>query len=498
MKKLMVWLMLLALAVSGACAENAYTDAFDSMKALVFDTQNVTVTLNAEFKVDGEVFKVLRGEYRQDDYDSFLEVMLDTPYGGGEVYTGGYTVIGNNDRAYARDTYFGNYFTVTSTEPANTLLTKTSSLNAASLLMESVLSMLSEEGVKAADGKTVFTLSEAPEILNSALTYFLSDYIEENYYFTKTPCEVFFNSMDALIATEYEKTTGEKMPETFIDEAYAASYEDEAWKMYETLYNSACDRINKEAEAYEGGILHVSDAGETRWFASYHDYLVGTEQTLVEYEDYAKTFAAYYESRHNAPYGETEEMILAYTQNFELWEAHVEEMVRMEDEFRRIADESEGIVLVKVLSDGTVEKYERLPEAYEISGETIARRLMKNLYQLKLNNMEIAVEKDEADKISVVSGSAEVDFYREDGQKNTVSAEFVFTAGAYGETSVDEFDAADYGSCMYEEYIESTALEPDMPAEEFSEEEYMEMLKKLPAQIEYAGTVYDTMIYTGE
>ncbi|MBO7359231.1 MAG: hypothetical protein J6U72_05350, partial [Clostridia bacterium] len=111
MKKLISMLVVLCLCLSAiAFADGAMGDLYDKAVHLAFDTTNVTLTAEAEFKLDGEWFKSMHASYKQDGFRSYLSYMLDSPTLDGGVYTGGYTVFGEGSVSYSNDTYLGNYY----------------------------------------------------------------------------------------------------------------------------------------------------------------------------------------------------------------------------------------------------------------------------------------------------------------------------------------------------------------------------------------------------
>ena len=99
-----------ALVLSAAVGASAASGGelgplYDAGMALLFDTTNVTVSVNADFFLDGERIKTVKAICRQDDYDSYLDYRLFTPRDAefdGEPQPDdretGYTIVAN--RAY--------------------------------------------------------------------------------------------------------------------------------------------------------------------------------------------------------------------------------------------------------------------------------------------------------------------------------------------------------------------------------------------------------------
>ncbi|MBQ6647088.1 MAG: hypothetical protein IJM56_10460, partial [Clostridia bacterium] len=107
MKKLFSILLALLLFCGAATAETPFGTLFDAATELAFDTHNVTLSAEATFRYDGELFKVMHASYQQDDVRSFLSYMLDTPDLAGKMTTSGYIVLGLGEKSYAGDYKFG-------------------------------------------------------------------------------------------------------------------------------------------------------------------------------------------------------------------------------------------------------------------------------------------------------------------------------------------------------------------------------------------------------
>jgi len=496
MKKLVVWLMVLFMAAMPVLAENADTLVLEKLEKLMFDESNVTLTASAEFTVDGELFKVFRGEYRQDGVNSYMDVSLDTPVVYG-MSTGGFTVVANGDKVYSRDTYYGNYFIEGTCIEADTVLEKDAATSTAIYLLKSALKTLEEGGstfFTEEDGKYILETEGAPALINALSAYFVRDYAEEQMYlgYRYEECTLYNDSVDTLIKKEYETVMGEEMPENFIEEAYLSDIDDEKWILYNNLYNAVMDRAYEEAKKYNGGILYLSETGEMSWYKDYSDYARALGFALVDYEDYHAAFAKYYENKFGQPYTDEMDMILAYTYNFDLWEAHVEEMTRMEEMYQAQADSVDNAVYMVVKADGSTVISERMPQKYEVGTETATRKLLRSMRMIEIENVVLEVTVDDEGRIVKGEGKASAAFINEEGERRIVGVTFSAEAKDYGNTSVKAFDPADYNSCMAEDYTGEDYGE--MPEEDDSEEDDADAIANLPDTVTYAGIVYETSI----
>ena len=97
-------LMLSLWAIAGA--ETTLTNLIEQGSMLLFRTDNISITAEAEFKLDGEVFKRMTANHIQNGQDAFRDILLETPRTDGTVRESGYMILtcyGNRavyDRTY--------------------------------------------------------------------------------------------------------------------------------------------------------------------------------------------------------------------------------------------------------------------------------------------------------------------------------------------------------------------------------------------------------------
>ena len=181
--------MALVMLCAGALAEGSATAIFESARALAFNTDNVTLSAEAKFTFDGEWFKTLHGDYLQAGEDSFMRVMLDTPYADGSVYTGGYTVVGNGSHVFYNDTKQGNYYMETTTAPSSSVLRNTTLTQAVTALAGAAVQTLDSDlsahitETEVTSGRSFdVSFDRVPALLNDAMTYVLVEYINTHYF----------------------------------------------------------------------------------------------------------------------------------------------------------------------------------------------------------------------------------------------------------------------------------------------------------------------------
>lgn len=501
--------MALVMLCAGALAEGSAVTIFESARALAFNTDNVTLSAEARFAFDGEWFKTLYGEYRQAGENSFMRVMLDTPYADGSVYTGGYTVVGNGSRVFSNDTKQGNYYVETSTTPSSSVLRNTTLTQAVTALAGAAVQTLDSElsaciSETAADGVRSFGISVdgVPSLLNDAMTYVLVEYIH-SHYFSKN------QQADSDIIFIYEDYTqllnhccrtiyGTDMPESIYDDMYSANSRTaaDAQEKYEKIIG-AVDEITSAAMAEpDGGLLYILSDGTYRWYEDEEDYMRSEGIKNVIYADFDAALRLYYEKTYGQPYTDEMAQAIMLSANGELWSAYLSVSSAMEqsylDEFR----DDEMAVSVLVHADGTAEPKYHLTN----SSDTVTRRILRMLDRLTLDSLNATVTLDEASNLTSAVGTADFTVSDRRGRTHTLRVEFDCAAADYGTTQVDEFDAEALGFVSYDDFVRQEengeSDEENIEKQSLSWDAYQALLDSLPNRITFAGQEYDTRITT--
>ena len=172
MHRTKVFVLAAALCLCVALTALALTDGtlktlWNSGCDFLFHTDNVTVTGQATFSLDGKRFKTMELNYVQDGYKSYYGLKLLTPWSDGTEHESGWTIIAAEDGDITVMEAFkpGVYNWATGT-PQNTLLRRTVRLDALTelggLLAGSVESLLP-------DGTVTLTEAEGTKTVHFAL-----------------------------------------------------------------------------------------------------------------------------------------------------------------------------------------------------------------------------------------------------------------------------------------------------------------------------------------
>ena len=125
MKKFLSAVLALSLLLSLACpalAEGRLAPLIDSVQSLLFSTNNVTLSGEAVFSLNGERFKTAEILYKQAGEDSHWQLDLKTPRKYRKDQETGYTIIANGEKIWVMEKYYPGTYTTGSDQPSSTLL----------------------------------------------------------------------------------------------------------------------------------------------------------------------------------------------------------------------------------------------------------------------------------------------------------------------------------------------------------------------------------------
>jgi len=112
MKRILAMRLMLVMIAGCALAESPMKGVFDAASELLFVSDDVTVTGEATFSLDGQRFKTAQVRYLQDTFRSLWELKLKTPRANGTERETGYTIIGDGEKIYVMEAYYpGTYKT---------------------------------------------------------------------------------------------------------------------------------------------------------------------------------------------------------------------------------------------------------------------------------------------------------------------------------------------------------------------------------------------------
>jgi len=488
MKKIFALMLALAMLATCAVAESSVGTLFDAAVKLAYETDNVTLTANATFTWDGELFKTMRASYKQDGYNSFLDYMLDTPKEFGEVYTGGYSVLGLGSTVYANETYWGNYYYTSAQVMSDTILTSNSKIRSMLSLARTLAVTAEGLGVSTVDVNEAgteyhFTLGDLPSFIDDAAYFLVCDYMYDNYYrsFFNEKADVtgvvaYYEDWNAFIGELYTKLYNEEMTENSDDMRVGVVY---------TWANQLEAEILSQ---YTNGYVFIKNDGSSVHFDSESDCMRAAGVISYQYQDFPATFKAYMLTK-GQELSDDFINILTYSPNEELWNAYYAAINECDEYYLAIArEQNPDVVYAVIYADGTVAVYDSVPDSNYFS---TTQQIMSEMQSAGVTSLDAVVTVDEQQRLIGFTGTAEFEVTDVYGEKHALGISFELGAADYGTTYVNSiFNPADYGWVTYYEYLETLENSGD----DSCELDWDEFVNNAPDTIEFLGVTYDTMM----
>ena len=509
-KKLFCALTAVMLLLSTACtglAEGRLIKIWNAAASLLTDTQNVSLTGHATFAYDGEVFKTFDGRYKQDDYKSYMQVMLDTPRADGTTYTGGYTVIGEEGSAYSMDTVTPRIYHEQSAAYENTILTN-HALRAllpfggmiAELAEERFIPFVTEKAVgEGVQYHLKANGNDLPGAFSDALSMVMELcgreylYLDSGMYLeAEATTGAYYEDYEGLLAHMYEKSFGEPMPENI----YELLYDDngngtDMLRRYDLASDLCMLLYNETEDAYYGKcVAAIMADGSVQLYDTNDDYLIAMGREYVNFEDdIEKPFCTWYEKTTGQPLSHEEFIALQQSNNEGLNEVYFEKLTAMEEEYLSKLREG-GYSCGLVRKDGTLVGMKSTAELSRLSylaGSTVTERIFRSMTDMKIDSVDAAVELDKEGRITSVSGEMKFTLTDMFDEKHSLSVDFSGMASDYGTTRLKAFDPQEYGVVSAMEYYNG-----DYSINEVDEWDYVSQIE-LPEKITFFGKEYTVM-----
>ena len=326
-------LLCACLLASALASDSALSALWDSGCNFLFHTDNVTVTGEATFSLDGERFKTAKLNYVQDGFRSYYQLDLETPGPYDTDMNSGWTIIADEDGyIYVMEVRKpGYYYEGFDDACSDSLLRRSVELDAitelAGLLVGQVEALLPEGALTVKENAAHLTLTQdqippvAVSAFNLAFTYLCDRWFsyghdrgineEENVDFERydTPTEALANGTKywALRGVDVEIATDDQGRLTQVQGSFqvASTFRDGAVREVAVdFYLAMSDYGESRVERF-----NPDDYGVTTYWAQYDDefwYEVSvTEEEWPEWLDKAvAVFAAQgYEIPDNSDWG---------------------------------------------------------------------------------------------------------------------------------------------------------------------------------------------------
>ena len=500
MKKTFCFLLaLLTIVPYFAHAETSVDKLYDAAVELAFNTHNVTLSAEATFTYDSEVFKTMHATYKQDGTRSFLSYMLDTPQLDGSVYTGGYTVYGNGTTAYSCDTYWGNYYNINVINESDTVL-QMNNRTKTMLSLGRKLALYAAEGIEEnEDGnKVTFKVDDLPLLVDYGIYYLFADYIQDNNYYD------IFNLYDYsgdpgldINFEDYSAVVNEKYKALFGCDAPDMSSEDGTDSAIVTRYNLACNAVDlliqELQQQYTNGVVYVLKDGSAVHYNTVEEYMRANNQMRIEYWNENKALQNYYKSKYGEDLSQELIDIIIYTPNTELWDAYVFLRNSLDQHYTKLAlQQDPNCVTVQVRPDQSLKTY----NSFAKSNRTMTQQILTDLSFAELKSLDATVASDNQGYMTSLDGKVALALTATDGSIHQLEISFSCKAEDYGETHVPEtFVPADYGLVSLEEFNQlNEQAAGNIEESDDAESLWRQLINDSPATVRFMGKTYETMM----
>lgn len=518
MRRILIVLLSLCLCATlvAALAEGSLTALYTAGTRLLLETENATVSVRAEFMYNDLPFKTMDALYKQDGYNSLMDVKLHSPLAYGAARDTGFTVVANGGVAYAIDPVDNpRTYRSTGCAPSSAILSS-SALSRAMVRLGGAVAAAAEGSF--ADRITAINLEggtqyhvmikegQSPELVNAAGTvlaqlaawrFFYQDYsmpdleIEEDAD-DQNYVSVTYTDYDATLGMLYEREYGEKLPEDFFEQLWS---EDEdvsrqANERYERVVAILREEIVEPlSEQYQGGIAEIRPDGSVVYYESSNQYYVEKDWPMVEFADYDATFRAYYQKVTGEELDEETLTAIYYTNNIELITAFEEIADRMIAEYEEIVRADPQRAGIFVHADGTyhmINDYDAFLSSFDYPEvATPVRMLLNHMRELELGDTDLTVNLDAEGRLTAAKGQVGIVVVDDRGVRNQLTITVDLTVDQYGETQVKEFDPKEYGVMTWAEFSESGLIND-------TSEPYAE--PTLPETVMFDGVRYQLVV----
>lgn len=167
--------VLVLIACAAAFANDTAVDLYDKTATLLFDHNNLTLTVNAKLSLDGQWFKTVEGTWKQDGGNSWRKLHLRSPKADGTERENGYTIVTEGYYLYLMEDFTPGFYRPGITGDRDSILRNTAESKQLVSLGRALVSqadvILGKDAVTKADnGNIIIRLGEnTPALVNAAL-----------------------------------------------------------------------------------------------------------------------------------------------------------------------------------------------------------------------------------------------------------------------------------------------------------------------------------------
>ncbi len=473
-RRIISLLIVLSFCFPAALAESPSAALWKAVNSLFFETENVTLTADAAFSVDGLLFKSFNGIYKQDGVNTTMTVSLDTPnYYTHKTHSGWYTVIANGQDVYVFESGIADgkaYYESNRNAGFGTTILNQDGITEELYLLNALVSVASplldtvitgEKGIYSINYKS----GEVPAFISAAVgvaareaawryfgvgDYYFS-YPSENFYFGNEGLIIYDDDWEAPYREAYQAIYNNSMPENFWSIAPEAVIDKLTNYIEDSIYAPLREQYTK------GAILRYAD-GSYAYFETLSEFYIANNEQFVDSVDYRANVRQWYLKQTGNVLTEADQEAIYLSDNIELIDAYYTMCTEMDAYYQQLAKES-GACGIIVDADGTVTpilNYEAyIRDSYDYPSRS--RELLKKMNNLQVDSLDFTFSMDEEGHIVGADGTVTLIF--DGGEKVTITGNAA--AFDYGTTHIAQFDPAENNVVNANEYWENYYKQPD-------------------------------------
>lgn len=475
MKKLLVLLTILVMTLTTPLYASAQSDIgrmANAASALLFETENMTVKGNAQFRMDGTLFKRLDLLYIQNIRDHRQQIELYTPRADGSEKKGGYsvTLIGTdltveesaNGMIPVTTKHYDDHGDIIPAVRRTAYLDSLADLVCA--VMNGIETALPSGSVLVndmEDGGTGIRVTlkkgESPAVLDSLLTL-MAQYAVRRYkkvdpddLVTRTTSpyngtDILYEDYDGLVETLYRQRYGEKPGSAFWDAAWMnvtgdLQTEDSEAARYSQIM-AELEALTAEARKNNpSGVISVTADGQVNGWPTEDAYLIATGKQSVLYDDFDAVFIGHWKEKTGNDLTADELNAMREWYGAEGYSEYLSMMEEMEDFYLSMAGADPEASAIRVLADGStvpvhdIRAYDRARALYMYS--TVTEGITYMMTGLKLDEIDLYMETDREGRLTKVSADAVLTMEDRMNGEHELAVEMDVSVGEFG-TSVVE------------------------------------------------------------
>lgn len=506
-------LMFLCCNISLATEEPAFANLWNAGYQLAFETENVTLSGNAEFFLDGEWFKTYSVGYMQDGNCSYLLIHAQTPQDNGSIAESGYEVLAQENGDLFIHELNKPYYYHGKNLISSPVISSRNIRRAADAAQPFVLAVLPamlpgaglavETTAEGENLRLVMKENDVPVILQQMMLPLLTEFTEKYFFitpgetadhFVRELTDVHYEDSKSLEANVYADLYGKELPQDMYEEVNALYTPDDNGIKPSDAVNAVIREKIASATAGGNKYVYLHTDGTVESFATKRELSEASGQvSLVFSGSFTDMLILYTEQKTGKPADENLISALVYWDYCPQLKDDFNAAAReMKDYYTSIALQDEKAIGIQIMPDlDYVLLYSDEEILRACSNLTTTRYLVSNMDEFLLGDTDVRFTMDNESRLTGVEGSISFPTRLKGKYEHTVEMRFSCRAENYGET--DAHSLTPDGVLDVPEFSVWYDQNPNYYADQYSASRYDENRvtpPPFPFTVEFNGKEY--------